>query len=521
MTCPNCGQELPDLAATCSRCGPVTGGYAGPQHYIAAHGSEPAAGWAQSAPVASAPPKRRRLLTILVGALAVVLTGGGIAVAGGFLGWYGGREQPSDVLPGSAIAYAQLDLDPSLAQKTSAWQFLRDLPEVKSALAAGLPDPKQLLWELAVTDDAVLGGTDYEADVKPWLGNRLGSVLVDHDGKGTVVAAIELTNEELGASQLREWAGQGDVKYDVTLRDGYALITDTEETSFVLGEIAKGTLATNPTFTTDFAAVGEPGISAGWADVGALATLSGPDVSTAVGVSEGRVAYAVRFTADTLEVAGITSGFIGPVAIAEGDLGNLPADTGVAIGITGGGPALAKAWSELPQEAKDSVADIGLSLPDDLVALLGNSFIVAASADTLTNLATFPETLEIGVRASSDDAARAEQVLLTLASGAVPGEDLTRVDGSILVAGTTTDYRDRMAGDGPRLTTKEWFTKAVPDHARATFAAWVDLEALAAGGSSGGGDDYKEFLSALRGWGIQFVQGDAGSGSWSVRVVRA
>ena len=167
------------------------------------------------------------------------------------------------------------------------------------------------------------------------------------------------------------------------MRDNYALITETKDTAFILGEIANGTLADNPTFAADFAALGEPGISAGWTDLSGWQRMTGQNVGSAIGMGHGRLALATRFTADTLEVAGIVRGFTGGAAIPDGDLGLLPADTGVALSITGAGKALAEAWSQLPQEAKDSVADLKLSLPDDLVALLGNSFVAAASSDTV------------------------------------------------------------------------------------------------------------------------------------------
>jgi len=547
MNCPVCGQELTDAGATCPRCGHVESpwaprrydttptmpqtpvpahvpaapvGYGGPDQYLAAHPETRV----DSYPVVVAPPRKRsRLLAVLIGALCVVLIGSGVAVAGGYLGWYGGKR-PSDVLPGSALSYGQLDLDPSLLQKTAAWQFLRDLPEVKAAVAAGLPDPKALLWKLLVTDDEYLRTLDYETDVKPWLGNRYGAAFVNHLGKPVWVAAVQLADTEVGIRTLKGWlarAGSGNgLTYDVTVRDNYALITAAKDTAFILGEIANGTLADNPTFAADFAALGEPGISAGWTDLSSWQRMTGQNVGSAIGMGHGRLALATRFTADTLEVAGIVRGFTGGAAIPDGDLGLLPADTGVALSITGAGKALAEAWAQLPQEAKDSVADLKLDLPDDLVALLGNSFVAAASSDTVRDFMSSGAP-EIGLRVNSDAASRAEQVLHTLADGASPDGISTTVDGAVLIAGTTTAYRDRVAGGGDRLAGNEWFAKSVPDHANATFAAWVDLRAVVGNrdvGSVTGG--YDQFVSSLRGWGGQYVPGAPGEGSWSVRIVR-
>jgi hypothetical protein len=498
------------------------GGYGGPDQYLAAHPEARV----DSYPLVVAPPRKRsRLLAVLIGALCLVVIGSGVAVAGGYLGWYGGGKRPSDVLPGSALSYGQLDLDPSLLQKTAAWQFLRDLPEVKAAVAAGLPDPKALLWKVMVKDDEYLSGLDYETDVKPWLGNRYGAAFVNHLGKPAWVAAVQLADTEVGVRTLQKWLKEArpdnDLIYDVTVRDNYALITETKDTAFILGEIANGTLTDNPTFAADFAALGEPGISGGWTDLSSWQRMTGQNVGSAIGMGHGRVALATRFTADTLEVAGIVRGFTGSAAIPDGDLGLLPADTGVALSITGAGKALADAWSQLPREAKDSVADLKLSLPDDLVALLGNSFVAAASSDTVQHFMSSGSP-EIGLRVNSDAASRAEKVLHALADGVSPDGISTTVDGPVLVAATSAGYRDRIAGGGDRLSGNEWFAKSVPDHAKATFAAWVDVQAVVGNRDVGSGTgDYDLFVSALRGWGGQYVPGAPGEGSWSVRLVRA
>ena len=229
MNCPACGQELTDAGAPCPRCGHVespwarpdddragagrrhrprrlAGGYGDPRPVPrrapgdegrqlpggrrAAEEAQPAARRAHRRPVPRAGRRRgrrRRRLPRLVRP----------------------GKRPSDVLPGSALSYGQLDLDPSLLQKTAAWQFLRDLPEVKAAVAAGLPDPKALLWKLMVKDDEYLGTVNYETDVKPWLGNRYGAAFVNHLGKPAWVAAVQLADTEVGVRTLQGVAEEG------------------------------------------------------------------------------------------------------------------------------------------------------------------------------------------------------------------------------------------------------------------------------------------------------------------------
>ena len=80
----------------------------------------------QSGTSSAAPHRTRRNLLwggLLGGALVV---GGGTAFAVTTLS--GGGAQPDEVLPGNAIAYVRMDIDPSAGQKIAAVRLLRKLP---------------------------------------------------------------------------------------------------------------------------------------------------------------------------------------------------------------------------------------------------------------------------------------------------------------------------------------------------------------------------------------------------------
>ena len=217
---------------------------------------------------------RDRLWPVLLVAVAVLVAGAGVATAGVLLGWFGGGKRPADVLPASTLAYVQLDLDPSLAQKAQAWQFLRDLPEVKDAVASGQPDPKRIAWDLLNMDEQLASGDDYDADVKPWLGDRFAVGGLKRGDEAVWVSAVQGSDEANGAAKLREWIAESKQDYDVSLREGFALLTMTKDTSYVLAELAQGTLTQNQQFTADFATLGDPGVLAGWADLAGLASIS-------------------------------------------------------------------------------------------------------------------------------------------------------------------------------------------------------------------------------------------------------
>src|SRR4051794_25926984 len=69
--------------------------------------------------------------------------GAGVAVVGlAAGGWFaysalsGGGTQPESVVPSTAAAYAELDLDPAAGQKIAAFRFLRRFPDLGRTLSS-------------------------------------------------------------------------------------------------------------------------------------------------------------------------------------------------------------------------------------------------------------------------------------------------------------------------------------------------------------------------------------------------
>ncbi|MGV8909110.1 MAG: hypothetical protein ACOH1Y_09020 [Propionicimonas sp.] len=492
-------------------------GYGDPQQYAASHAPVPSA---EEGDVVPAAPRRRRGLIVLIAALAVVLIGGGVAAAGGYFGWYGGGSRhPSDVLPGSAVAYLQIDLNPSPAQKVQAWGFLRDLPEVRDFTGVGGPDPKRLAWDLLKERIPVVdGAADYDRDVAPWLGDRLGFAVVRNDQDAVLVIAIQVTDEAKGAAKLREWIAASHQAYAVTTRDGYALITTTEAAGFVSDELAKGVLSANPAFATDLRSVGDTGVMAGWSDLAGLSRITYGYTDDRSGDVQGRAAFALRFSPDAMEFAGKLVGWNYPSVPGAGELGNLPASTGAAISVSGGatGLKLAAPWIGLTADSWES--EFGLDKAD-LAALLGRNLSISLPSSALAD--SFSSQPTVGLRVVSDDAARAQRVLHRISTEGLLSSTLTsdRVDGNVLTAASTEAYLEELAGSKDKLSGVALFTRAVPDHVRAVSAVYVSLEPILAH-SVEAGSPYEPFVKALRALGGEYLDEGSGNGSWLVRVVR-
>lgn len=472
-------------------------------------------------PEVAQPPKRRPLRAMLVGAVALALVGGGIAAAGLYFGWFGGSggAHPYDVMPSSTVAYVQVDLNPSLEQKTQAWSFLHDLPEVQ-AVTLGQPDPKRLLWGLR--DRLWVGSTwtDYETDLASWLGDRFGVGLLanptDPNHEAILITAIQVTDQAKATAKLQEWLdATGNTSYEVSTRDGYAVITASSTAGFVHAEQSKGVLGTNQRFRADLASVGAAGWMAGWLDSGQLAAGS-PTPSD----EPGREAFALRFSGDTMEFVGKTLGTNHPLANGSGQLGALPATTGTAVCVTGAIKGVPPLPFPLPLPQVSRPWPKGGLNAAETAALLGKGVCVSAPASQPPGFFTAPEVL--GLRIVADDPGRAREVLRKVSSDILPGHRLEadQLDGSVLTAATSPDYLAELAGPGDPLSSRAVFTRAVPESARAALAFFLDLEPFWRWFAEPG-SPYEQFVTSLKAVGGEYFDEGSGNGSWSVRVVRA
>jgi len=450
----------------------------------------------------------RRGRIALATLLAVLLVGGGTAGAGIYFGWFGnGGTHPYDVLPASTAAYVQLDLNPSVAQQVQAWQFLHDLPGVVDA-AGGQPDPKRLLWN--AKGFLWLGSTwtDYDRDVKPWLGDRIGvGALFSGDSQLVLVTALQVTDEAAARAKLDEWIQDVATGYRVTFVDGYALVTATATADVVDAELAKGTLGATPTFAADLRAVGDTGFAAGWVDLSrAMAASQG---------TRGRAAFALRFSADTMEFAGRMSDSNLSAPSGAGELGKLPASTGTAACVSGGMSGLT---SFLPWLSARIGSWQAAGLDDaDLAALLGRNLCLSTSESPVS---FFLSEQTVGLRVVSDDPTRAQAALRRI-EGEIGSESrlsFDQVDGSVLTAATSQGYLRDLTTGGETLASQP-LDKVVPDHVAAGATFYVNLPRALADRADPG-TPYEPFITSLVAMGGQYRDAGSGNGTWSVRIVR-
>jgi hypothetical protein len=476
---------------------------------------------------------------LLVGGLtaALVLGGAGVFAATQLSG---GGPQPANVLPGDAYAYVRLDIDPSAGQKIAAVRFLASLPQVRSTL--GGDDPRRQLWDLATqdsTDDCVTK-VGYDTDIAPWLGDRVGAAVRPGGtaDEPNLAIAIQVSDEDAARSTLTRLlaCGSGASDTDLRMKDGFAILTPAGQGDATLAATAKGTLAQNATFSQDMQALGEQGVASAWFDMGTgfteLQKLSG-DAGVPVAATPsaaGRVASALRFDADYVELAGVVRGAdaVRSVAGDGTEVADLPVNTMAAVHVAGAGKMLENAWPDLEKQVDalakaeggpDVIAEIeqqlDVTLPDDLSVLLGRSLTLAMPGQDFGG-----DVPLLGAKVVSDDAKRADALLGRLSALALGTSDaLTRhVAGDEVYLATTADYADDLQSGG-RLGDSEAFTRAVGDVSASNLVVFLDLDKMEQVIADATDGETQTFLESLQAFGINASSTGGGSGTFTVRLV--
>ncbi|GII56345.1 hypothetical protein Pth03_47340 [Planotetraspora thailandica] len=447
----------------------------------------------------------------IIAAVVVVLLGGGGVWAVNLLS--GGGAQPEDVLPGNAVAYARLDLDPAANQKLALFSIGRKFPGLKDSLTGD--DPRKAFFEAIRSGSPELAKLDYAKDIEPWLGDRVG-LAVTPPAAGSeepgVAVAVQVKDEAAARDGLKKLASGDD--YGVAFREDYAIVAQTQAAADNYAKAAP--LSQNAQFTKDLADIGEPGVLSFWADMGNLVKASGLPATDTTALSQfkdTRFAGALRFNDNYVELSAATHGGttqLGDVPSVK--IGQLPDTTVAALSVSGAGKALATNWPQVEQAAAaqaggetftQSLEQIkqlyGISIPDDIATLFGDSITIALDGQGLD--AALPN---VGAVITTDPAKAATVVgkLENIVSGLGAPLQLGKTpgDGQYVLASNQA-YADKLAAKGT-LGNTESFKAAVPNADSAKFAAYVDLDKLEPLYLAGMPADDKANLEVLRAVGM-------------------
>jgi Protein of unknown function (DUF3352) len=481
------------------------------------------------------PPRRRRgKLIPLIAALAVLIVFG----AGGAFAYSriaGGGDQPAAVLPGNAVAYGRIDMDPSAGQKLAAIRFMMKFPSVKEKLNLNgdNDDLKRKLFDLLKKESGDdLADVDYDRDVKPWLGDRAGVAAVPLGEKPEPVVAIQIKDEtkaRAGLQKLFEKTDAEDRPGQAYYKSYVVLAEDQGKADSAVAEAKKSPLTANDTFAKDMDDLGEQGVASFWMDTKGLTELAGSELSEEQRkmLPTGSVAGVLRFDASYVELKGVVHGdksVKAGAAKADEVVTTLPDSTAAAVGFSDGESYVDKVWEAVQKSGSSSGVDInemarkfgeqyGLKIPDDLKTLLGKNFVLTVDK------AQDQDEPRVAAKMKTDPA-KAEQVVDKLVNiartqGNVDLPVAKAKDGDTLVVATSQEYADSVLKGG-RLGDSEAFKQAIPNAKGAVMLGYVDFPAVKAMARSVRDDrDY----NALRSAGIASrITGD-GEAEFTLRVV--
>lgn len=140
----------------------------------------------------------------LVIALTALLTmTGAVVVVGYLLIFAASPDRAARAVPAGAALYATIHLQPSTGQKLNLAALLREVP--------GFADASSLDQKLHEIAARLVGqaGIDYEADLRPWLGNRLSLAVPavgDDPTQPATLVLVEVRDREAAAAAIERIA---------------------------------------------------------------------------------------------------------------------------------------------------------------------------------------------------------------------------------------------------------------------------------------------------------------------------
>lgn len=400
------GQQMPPAASYGSVPPQAAGGYNGGQPapgapawqqpggaYQPAGAMPPGQGTMLAAQPQKAPKKRGPM--IIAGVLALALIAGVAVLA---LTLFKKVANPAEALPSSADAVMRVDLNPNMAKKTELFAFLSKFPAFQQYMNdedAFKEDPIQ-----AILDAMNIPDVNYEADVKPWLGDSAALALVANGTQAPgMVVSIHAKDTAKAKAYLDE---KTDGDASVAIIGDFVVLTPTE-TEGLLTEAKDSPLSKSGSYTDDLAKLPSTGIMSFW--IGEGASEFSPSGTAAWG---GSFAMSLDITATSIDVYGSGT----TTATATEDLRDLVKDTPASAEVVTGmaaDPTQIQAVTDAAASdysIQSMLAQLGLTA-EDLPYVFGRQFVFSAAISEALASGGSPQ---MGFASISDDPAAQVEV---------------------------------------------------------------------------------------------------------------
>lgn len=504
--------------------------------------------------------RRRGAIIGATAAALALIAGGGAFAAYQFLD---AEAQPADALPGDAIAYTRIDLDPTAGQKVAMFSLLRRLPqfEEQTGISSDQDDLRALVVERFL-GDSECDELTFDADFASWVGNRAGFAVVPVDGEPQPVVSIQVTDQGKAEdavdalSACSNLASAGDDSTSLgAAGDGipedsgiefvgdYMLIAQSQILAEKFASQAESApLSEDDRFSAAMAQLGEQGVASFWADVDGLreelGVLGDPQVEGMASALADVHSYSgvVRAGTDYLELTLATNSDT-TLARQDGNpIEELPGTTLGAFSMSQGGDLVDRYWGQLESFAdqlepggfdrgvSEFEQESGLLLPEDLRTLLGDNITAALDGAALDLEAiSSPEDLAdigFGVRFSSDPVAMQDvldRVQEKINAAGSDFEFITHETEDGIVVATNAEFAQTLAATGD-LGDSDAFTIAVPEAQEAVSVFYLDLDKAYDVVTEIADAEALSVLEPMRSFGVTIRPGDDGYTEATVRL---
>lgn len=440
-----------------------------------------------------AAPGRGKRGWIIGGAVAAVTVAGAGAYA--VTTFLGGGADVAEALPADTLGFVSVDLDPGGKQSIEAFRTMRKFPSLKDSLNKDLGDDlkAQLFDAINANGDCKL---DYQKDLAPWMGNTAAIGALDGgDANPLPFVVLEVSDEKAAPAGLKKLAACGDTdpgEENWVVADGWATLAETQkDAKKVVGAVAKGTLADNTEYKKWSEELGDKGIVNVYAAPDAAQAMV--DAVNQPGLLDAGAAKDFEGFAATLRFAdgGIELEGVGgadkltetlPAGVGE-RVGSLPEDT-VAVFAAGASPEYWKQQFDDMSERTGSdlnalSEELGITVPDDLVALLGDSIVLSVGGDiNIDEIANSrdPSSVPLAITLYGDPD-QSEPVLQKLVDGQPEFDGVVGWDrgDDRLVVGPSEAYRQQLLDGSGGLKDSASFTSVVPNGADVVTVFYIDF----------------------------------------------
>ncbi|MEL4356882.1 MULTISPECIES: DUF3352 domain-containing protein [unclassified Luteococcus] len=482
----------------------------------------------------------------IAGLAVLALGAGGLAIADP-MNMFGGDDAASSaMIPGDAVGYAEVNFDPDMSQKAEMVRFAMKFPSLKEkvSLTEG-GDLKQELWTSMSKDSSCLKDVNYDADIKPWLGDHL-AVAVRSGAKNPimVIEAKDEAKARAGFEKLNKCETDEKNKLSgLAFSDGYLVAAKTQaDADKAVADAKSDPLEKKAEFTEDLKQLGDTGMMTMWGNKDGLVQLmessdvaeqinnstpgstGAPDPMKQIQQADFRSGAAtLRFTGGNPEFRTVSKASKDlPKSSASTKVGDLPGETTVALGIADGATLVDQNWDMIKKAIEQegaTIADVEqktqLKLPDDLKTLLGKDLRVSVGKLGDPEKIESPADVPVAV-AMDTEKAKVEEILTRTGLGS-NGIQVSGSDTAPVLA-MSTDWATKVSQPSGKLADDAAYKTAVANADKSQSVIYVNIDAFKDLITKDMNDKDKQNVEPLQAVGISSNNEDNNYSGMSLRV---